>query len=144
VLADPVEQLRGDLAGTATQLGVDPQTASQALDGALDTLATACLDIDHGPFNQGRCQASFLACLQCSNALVTQRHLPGLVALLEQLDAQRQATDADTWWARHGPTWLAITQDVLPRFTPAEVARAQAATPAVSLLDLLGGPRESA
>jgi len=144
VLVDPVEQLRADLAGTAARLGVATHTARKALDGALDTLAAACLDINHSPFSPGRCQASFLACLGCPNALVTQQHLPGLLALLEQLDAQRQATDADTWWARHGPTWLAITRDVLPRFTPAEVAHAQASTPAVTLLDLLGGPREPA
>jgi hypothetical protein len=28
---------------------------------------------------------------------------------LEHLDAERQANDADTWWARRGRAWLAIT-----------------------------------
>jgi hypothetical protein len=149
VLAGPVEQHAKDLAATAGQLGVDPETARQALAGGLDTLVTACLGIDDSPFNQGRCQASFLTCLQCPNALVTHRHLPKLLGLLEQLDAERQAGDADTWWARHGATWLAITEGILPRFTPAELKHARAkaaaettATPGVSLLDLLHGPRE--
>jgi hypothetical protein len=145
VLAGPVEEHAQDLAATADQLGVDPQLARQALAGELDTLVAACLNIDHGPFNQGRCQASFLACLTCPNALATHRHLPGLLALLEELDSQRQATDAETWWARHGRTWQAITEDVLPKFSPAELARAQtevAATPTVSLLGLLHDPKE--
>jgi hypothetical protein len=148
VLAGSVEQHAEDQAATADQLGVDPETARQALAGELDTLVAACLDINDSPFNEGRCRASFLTCLQCPNGLVTHRHLPGLLALLKQLDAERQASDADTWWARHGSTWLAITKGVLPRFTPAELEQAQAETAAqtathgVSLLDLLHGPRE--
>jgi hypothetical protein len=134
-----------DPAAAATQLGVDPEVAQMALAGELDTLVTACLDINDSPFNEGRCQASFLTCLRCRNALATHRHLPGLLALLDQLDADRQTTDADSWWARHGQVWLAITQDVLPKFTPAELKRAHAEAAAnsmVSLLELLNGPRE--
>jgi hypothetical protein len=143
VLAGPEAQHAQDLPATAAQLGVDPEVARQALAGELDTLVAACLDIDDSPFNDGRCQASFLTCLRCRNALATHRHLPGLLALLEQLDFERQTTDAEVWWARHGPTWLAITEDVLPKFTPAELEAARkAATPTVSLLDLLHGPRE--
>jgi hypothetical protein len=147
VLAGPVEQSADDPATAATQLGIDPATAQQALSGELDTLVTACLDIDDSPFNEGRCRASFLTCLVCPNALATHRHLPGLLGLLEQLDTERQAIDADTWWARHGQTWLAITEEVLPKFTSAELDRARteadaAAIPTVSLLDLLHGPRE--
>jgi hypothetical protein len=143
VLAGPADPHAHDPASVASQLGTDPEVARQALAGELDTLVAACLDIDHSPFSPGRCQASFLTCLQCPNALVTHRHLPGLLALLEHLDAERQASDAETWWARHGQTWLAITQDVLPRFTPAELEQARAvATPTVSLLDLLDGPEQ--
>jgi len=145
VLTGPEQQHAQDLAATAGQLGVDAETARQALTGELDTLVAACLDIDHGPFNEGRCQASFLTCLRCENALATQRHLPGLLALLERLDFERQTIDADTWWVRHGQAWLAITNDVLPKFTPAEIEQAQTladAAPTGSLLDLLYGPRE--
>jgi hypothetical protein len=143
VLTGPEEQHAKDLAATAAQLGVEPETARQALAGELDTLVAACLNIDDSPFNEGRCQASFLTCLRCRNALATHRHLPGMLALLEQLDFERQTTDAELWWARHGPTWLTITEGVLPKFTPAEIERAKAAaTPTVSLLELLHGPRE--
>jgi len=147
VLAGSVEQHAQDPAIAAAELGVDPATVQQALTGELDTLVTACLDIDDSPFNKGRCQASFLTCLACPNALATHQHLPGLLELLEQLETERQAIDADTWWARHGRTWRAITEDVLPKFTAAELDRARAqtrvaTTSAVSLLDLLHGPRE--
>jgi len=145
VLAGPAEQHAHDPAAAAVRLGVDPEVARQAMAGDLDTAVAACLDIDDSPFNQGRCRASFLTCLHCPNALVTHRHLPGLLGLLEQLERERSATDAEAWWARHGRTWLAITDDVLPKFTPAECERAKtqaAATPAVSLLDLLHGPWE--
>jgi hypothetical protein len=143
VLGGPEAQHAQDLAGTAAQLGIAPETARQALAGDLDTLVAACLDIDHSPFNKGRCQASFLTCLRCPNALATHRHLPGLLELLELLDLQRQTLDAEVWWARHGQTWLAITENVLPRFTPAEIELAKAAaSPTASLLDLLEGPRE--
>jgi hypothetical protein len=143
VLAGPHAQHTQDPAGVARQLGVDPEVARQALAGELDTLVAACLDINHSPFGQGRCQASFLTCLGCPNALATHRHLPGLLALLEQLNLERQTTSAEAWWARHGQTWQAITQDVLPKFTSAELERAKhAPAPQVSLLDLLDGPRE--
>jgi hypothetical protein len=143
VLAGPDAQHAQDPAAAAAQLGTDPETARQALAGELDTLVAACLDINHSPFNHGRCQASFLTCLRCPNALATHRHLPGLLALLERLDLERQTTDAEVWWARHGQTWLAITEDVLPKFTPAEIEHAkQAARPTMSLLNLLHGPRE--
>jgi hypothetical protein len=143
VLAGLHAQHARDPADVASQLDIDPETARQALAGELDTAVAACLDINHSPFNQGRCQASFLTCLRCPNALATHRHLPGLLALLEQLDLERQTTHAEAWWARHGQTWQAITQDVLPKFTPAELERAkQAPPPQVSLLDLLDGPRE--
>jgi hypothetical protein len=145
VLTGPEQQHTQNLAATAGQLGVDTETAGQALTGELDTLVAACLDINHGPFNQGRCRASFLTCLQCENALATQRHLPALLALLERLDIKRQTVDTETWWARNGQAWLAITNDILPKFTPAEIEQARTqvdATPISSLLDLLHGPSE--
>jgi hypothetical protein len=141
VLAGPSETTHDPVAA-AGQLGVDPAIARQALDGGLDTSFAACLDHDHSPFNDGPCQASFLSCLRCPNALVTHRHLPSLAALLERLEADRQSMDADAWWRRHGRAWLAITEEVLPKFTPAEVEQARATRPDPALLDLLDGPRE--
>lgn len=143
VLAGPVEQLHDDLAAVAERLNVSPQAARQLLAGELDTAVAACLDIEHSPFNEGLCRASFVSCLQCENALATHRHLPGLLALLDWLEGRRQAMDAAEWWRRHGQAWVALTEGILPKFTPAEVAQAQAAKPATLLLDLLEGPRQA-
>jgi hypothetical protein len=142
VLAEPVEEVAQNLPAFAEQLQVPPEIARQALAGELDTAFAACLDIRHSPFNDGICQASFLTCFQCPNALATQQHLPALLALLDRLENARQAIDSDTWWDRHGRTWRAITEDILPRFTPAEIAQAKAAQPADLPLDLLDGPKE--
>jgi hypothetical protein len=142
VLAEPVEQAAQDLPALAGKLQVHPEIARQALAGELDTAFAACLDIRHSPFNDGICQASFLTCFQCPNALATQQHLPALLALLDRLEIARQAMDTGTWWDRHGRTWRAITEDILPRFTPAEIAKAKAARPADLPLDLLDGPKE--
>ncbi len=146
VLAGPLEPLRHDPAAAASRLEVSATTARQALDGDLDTVFAACLDNQHSPFQDGAgpCRVSVLWCLRCENALVTHQHLPRLLALLDHLEAARQAMDLDAWWRRHGHTWLLITEDVLPKFTPAELAHAERAkpTPAELGLDLLDGPRE--
>lgn len=137
-----------DPAQAAAELDVSHATARQALDGGLDTAFAACLDIYDSPFggdnDDGRCGASFLICLRCPNALVTGRHLPGLLGLLDELEAARQTMDLETWRQRYGQAWLAITNDVLPKFTPAEIAAAEHGKPATALLGLLEPPREQA
>ncbi|MFF3980749.1 hypothetical protein [Streptomyces sp. NPDC001828] len=71
------------------------------------------MDIDHGPAG-GRCTESFLTCLRCPNALVLERHLPMLLALLDALQDELDRRDADSWAARHGATWQIITGQILP------------------------------
>jgi hypothetical protein len=154
VTATPDERTLGAPAmhRIAAGLGVDPGVLAEALAGRRDTLATACLDIDHSPFNPGqsgpgRCQASFLTCLRCPNALVTDRHLPGLLAVTDALAAALVTMTVEDWTARHGVTWLTITEQVLPRFTPEQQAAARATTaagpdPVTGLLALLDGPKE--
>jgi hypothetical protein len=136
----------------AAGLGVDPGVLAEALTGRRDTLATACLDIDHSPFSPaqsgpGRCQVSFLTCLRCPNALVTDRHLPGLLAVRDALAAALATMTVADWTASHGATWLTLTEQVLPRFTPEQQAAARATTtagpdPVAGLLALLEGPKE--
>jgi hypothetical protein len=131
-----------DPAGTATRLGTTPDKIDEALDGELDTLVSSCLDHDHGPHNEGPCRASFLTCLRCPNALILERHLPMLLALLDHLQRELDTTDLDAWCRRHGITWLIITRLILPKFTDAQKAQATAAKPARLPLDLLHGPQE--
>ncbi|KJS53499.1 hypothetical protein VM98_24925 [Streptomyces rubellomurinus subsp. indigoferus] len=126
----------------AADLGTSPLKLQQALDGQLDTVASSCLDIDHSPFSTGRCDTSFLTCLRCPNALITQRHLPALLATVDELDRARQAMPIDAWVHEHGQTWLTLTRLILPQFTEAERTEAANAKPASLHLDLLDGPKE--
>jgi len=55
---------------------------------------------------------------------------------------QRSKIDLDLWWRQYGTTWVAITEHIRPKFTPAEWDRAQPADDLPELLALLDGPRE--
>mgnify|MGYP003493001107 CR=1 FL=1 len=134
-------------------LATNPDAAALAFDttgdvlidaatGGLDTLASACLDIDHHPLTDTRCTASFATCLRCPNALVTERHLPRLVSLVDEVQHALDTMSVEDWSARHAITWLIITRLILPRFT-AEQRSAARAISAPLILDLLDGPKET-
>ena len=122
--------------------GLDPDTARQVADGDLDTGWTACVDHDQHPLTQEPCQVTFLDCFHCGNCLVTRDHLPRLLALLDALTQRRRELPEEVWWPRYGPAWVAIRQDILAKFTPAELQQAQAGKPHDALLDLVENPWE--
>jgi hypothetical protein len=109
--------------------------------GPADTQAeapwNACADPQAHPATGKPCQASFLDCFHCGNCVITKDHLPGLVALDGALASRRQQLAESEWWQRYGPAWAAIRHDILPRFTPAQIAQAKAAGPHDALLDLV-------
>ena len=131
-----------DPQGTAARLGTSPQTISAAVHGDLDTLASACLDFEHHPDTGQRCQASFLTCLRCPNALVTEHHLPALLALADLLARKLETMNVADWCATHGVNWLIITRMILPRFTQAQQDAAARQRPDTALWNLLDGPQE--
>src|SRR6266498_3476886 len=93
----------------------------------------------------GRCGVSFLTCLRCPNALILERHLPMLYALLERLQAGLGTMTVPDWCRAHGVTWLIITRLILPGFSPAQQQAAKRDKPTdtpADLLNLLDGPRE--
>lgn len=101
---------------------------------------TQCVDPEHHPVTDKACRATFLDCFHCGNCLVTAQHLPRLLALLDALSARRQQLSEGDWWQRYGPTWAAIRQDILVKFTPAEIELAAASKPDDALLDLVEHP----
>ncbi|MEU5046300.1 hypothetical protein [Streptomyces griseorubiginosus] len=144
VLTEAITDAEENARAVVVRLGGEPaadvpeRVREQAAAGALDTLASACTDIEHAP-GGGRCAQSFLACFGCPNALVLERHLPALLALAEALRGDLQRRDAAQWAARYGVTWQILTRDILPRFSPAQRAAAQQRQPRL-MLDLLEGP----
>ncbi len=127
------------LAASGGQLPVVGDEKAQAHTA---TAFAACTAISDSPFNDGVCRASFLACFACRNAVVSAAHLPALVALQAELERRWHQSASTRWWRRYGQAWLAITEDVLPTFTPAELeaARTPIAVSPAQLLDLLEGP----
>ncbi len=110
----------------AAAIKVSVKTAEDLASGALDTPTGACLDFEHSPFsNDGPCDVSFLLCLSCPLAVVTDRHLPKLVVLHDLLRELRSAISATVWendWADH---WQRLT-DLLDRYaTDAERGQAR-------------------
>jgi hypothetical protein len=128
----------------AAALGTTPEKVKRAAAGELDTLVSSCLDIQHHPQTGGPCRDSFLTCLRCPNALVAERHLPMLLALLDLLQQELDRLGVDDWCGRHGVTWLIITRLIMPRFTAAQRAAAVEAKPGSLPVDLLEGPKEQA
>lgn len=119
---------------------VDDPTAGPASGSRGDTAWTECVDHDRHPASGKTCRASFLDCFHCGNCLVSAKHLPRLLALLDALSARRQLLSEPDWWQRYGPVWAAIRHDILPKFTPAEIDMATAAKPNDALLDLVESP----
>lgn len=103
---------------------------------------SSCANPDQHPGTGTTCEASFLECFHCGNCLITPIHLPRLLALLEALQARRAQIPLSDWWARYGPVWAAIRHDVLPKFSPAELADAAAGQLPDALLDLVETPWE--
>ncbi|ASR39968.1 hypothetical protein BAY61_32315 (plasmid) [Prauserella marina] len=123
--------------------GLDPTAARKAAAGELDTVWTACVDPDHHPASGEVCRpASFLDCFHCGNCLVTRDQLPAQLGLLDALGARREQLSEQDWWGRYGSVWAAITNDILVKFSAAEIELAQAAKPDDALLDLLENPWE--
>jgi hypothetical protein len=123
----------------AAALGTTPEKVKRAAAGELDTLVSSCLDIQHHPQTGGPCRDSFLTCLRCPNALVAERHLPMLSALLDLLQQELDRLGVDDWCGKYGVTWL-----IMPRFTAAQRAAAVEAKPGSLPVDLLEGPKEQA
>lgn len=65
-----------------------------------DTPVAACEDVHHHPLTGQICRESFLACLGCTNAVATPRHVPRLMYLLVSIDALVQVLPDAVWRTR--------------------------------------------
>ena len=128
-----VEAARTDPVALAARLGVSEEDVKALLEGRLNTATAACLDIMHSPHEideAGPCTASFLACVECPNAVATPDHIPRIVATREALVVAARSS-APAIRERHYTRHVAAFDDLLSQVPEPEVRRAQAAvTPA--------------
>lgn len=125
---------------TSLQIRVGPpddNNLAHQVDGQSGTAWTDCTDHEHHPLTGRRCSASFLDCFHCGNCIVTDEHLPRLLSLLDALELRRTQMSEDSWWEEYGSSWAAIRYEVLPKFSEAEINRADLLKPNDSLLDLV-------
>ncbi len=123
-----VKQAQEDPEAAAAQLGVPTVTLKLILAGRLDTVAAACIDFSNSPFADAPgnpCPASFLLCLTCPNAVITPRHLPRLVALLDALDNVSSIVSADRWAASYAEHYGRLASVIRDNATAAEIAAAR-------------------
>jgi len=123
-----------DIAEAATQpdavaarYGVTVDVLRRVLDGRLDTVLTACVDYQNGPYTPAgkSCDASFLMCLECPCARATPRHLPLLLLALDALEERGRLMTRLAWARRFGRPHTQLA-DLLARFPSAIVAAARA------------------
>ena len=117
-LLTPEDRLRAtaDPAAVAAEFGIDEHQLAGVLTGALDTVATACVDSEHSPYSShdSQCSASFLLCLGCPNARAEPRHAPVQALLLQRIEAERTLIPVDEWERRFGTATAQLT-DLLRR-----------------------------
>ncbi|MDY7528156.1 MULTISPECIES: hypothetical protein [unclassified Cryobacterium] len=98
----------------------------RAASEATPTAFLSCRDILHGPYADGEvCDQSALICFSCPNAIVGEGNLPAIVNLLDELHKRSEEVSGPRWWSDYGQAWLAITDDILPRFTAAQIDSAK-------------------
>ncbi len=105
------------------------------LDGEQDVWLASCAGFHNSPFGLAgeACPIPFWGCLECSNAVITARKLPVLLAFLEFVLLQRKGLSAADWSAKFGRAHRRITEQILPAFPAAVVEDARAAAASVPL-----------
>jgi hypothetical protein len=111
--------------------GAGPLTSAQAHAAASveqDVFLASCTGFYDSPFARGNgspCPVAVWGCLECPNAVFTQRHLPSLVGFAGFLEDQREDLSTLEWQARYGLAHERLTGGILPAFTTAQLDQAR-------------------
>ncbi len=108
--------------------GIEKAEGDALVHGELDGALAACRDPVASPFAPSgkTCPLSMTGtCFSCVNALVVERHLPGVLAVAEIADPAR-AGDVRVWREQWELVWEAIQYVILPAFSEESIARARA------------------
>lgn len=140
------ERLTQQPADAVELLGIPAEQLPPLLSGESDLWLSSCRSFFDSPFGvKGKpCPVSFFACLGCSNAVITRRKLPAILAFLNHIEAERAKTPAAEWAARFGRAHQQILQLIIPRFSQGDVLDARAIAESSERLlflphNLLGG-----
>ncbi|WP_027555247.1 hypothetical protein [Bradyrhizobium sp. Cp5.3] len=127
------------LASEPEDLAVEQQELPPATDEQ-DVWLARCGSFYESPFAESGkpCPTPFWGCLECENAVITERKLPALIAFQSFMADQRRALNAEEWSVKFGRPWHRITNQILPAFAPqvVEAARARIDTEGLTLLYL--------
>ena len=109
----------------ATASPLTPAQQQAAASGEQDVFLASCSGFHSSPFartpGEG-CPVAAWGCLECPNAVFTERHLPSLTAFAAFTEDQREALDSAQWQARYGTAHHRLTTGIFPAFTPAQHA----------------------
>ncbi|XVA03261.1 hypothetical protein ACQ86I_05765 [Prescottella equi] len=128
--AGEIEQARQNPEAAATTLDVPVHTLKLLLAGRLDTPTAACVDFFGSPFadEAGQpCPASFFACFACGNAVITPRHLPRLVVLLDALDDIATVVTSTRWDRDFAEHYARLRTVLTANATTAEIVQSRGA-----------------
>ena len=126
VLAPTAEQALREAPEQAALL-MPPDTVGPLLDGEQDVWLAACAGFHSSPFAEAGspCAQPFWGCLDCSNAVITARKLPAILAFLAFVGEQRRSLPPSDWAAKFGRVHARIATQILPAFSDAIVAEAR-------------------
>lgn len=93
-----------------------------------DVWLARCGGFYESPFTEAGkpCPTPFWGCLECENAVITERKLPALIAFQSFMADQRTVLDAGEWSIKFGRPWHRVTKQILPAFAPQAVEAARA------------------
>lgn len=130
-----------DEAGSATGVtSARMDVADVAVKDEQDLWLAICGGFYESPFGSSgdACPTPFWGCLECSNAVITARKLPALIAFQFFMLEQRDKLDSSDWHRKFGRAWHRVTKQILPSFPDSvlESARLEASVAGHSLLYL--------
>ncbi|MEO0830022.1 MAG: hypothetical protein AAFY03_06135 [Pseudomonadota bacterium] len=87
-----------------------------------------CSGFYDSPFSKpgAPCSHPFWGCLECRNAVITERKLPAILGFLDFILAQRMSLGAQDWATKFGYAHERITRQILPSFSDEVIASARA------------------
>lgn len=117
--------LRPALVLPREEASLDPAVRS----GENDVMLNACLDFFDSPFGSRgeECDSPPWLCLECTNAVITERHLPNLMRFLELILEERNGMPEREWWGKWGRYYARVTLQIFPKYSEESLLNAKAA-----------------